>query len=187
MSAVQIHKESPKKWYCLKCQPRMETLAAESLKQLPEVDVFYPRTNITKKTPSNSRKIQRALFPGYLFTSFDPVRSIRAVNYCQGVAYIVSHGNEPVEVHSAIIGGLKSITSNDVLQMPNSKPTIGQSVKVLHGLFDGDQATVSKLIPEKKRVQVLLEILGTPCHIEISEELVDAGTAHPLHLISKAN
>ena len=165
----------------------METLAAESLKQLPGVEVFYPRTNITKKTLSNSRMIQRALFPTYVFTKFDPVRSMRAVNYCQGVAYIVRHGIDPVEVHPAIIGGLKSITSNDVLEMPNSQPTIGQSVKVLHDLFDGNQATVAKLIPEKKRVQVLLEILGTPCHIEINEELVDAGTAHPLHLISKTN
>jgi transcription antitermination factor NusG len=77
--------------------------------------------------------------------------------------------------------------SNDVLEMPHSKPTIGQSVNVLHDLFEGDQATVAKLIPEKKRVQVLLEILGTPCHIEINEELVDAGTSHPLHLIAKTN
>jgi len=163
----------------------MEPLAAESLKQLPGVEVFYPRTNFTKKTLSNSRMIQRALFPSYIFSSFDPVRSMRAVNYCQGVAYIVRHGIDPVTVHPAIIGGLKSITSNDVLEMPNSKPIIGQSVKVLHNLFEGDQATVAKLIPEKKRVQVLLEILGTPCLIEINEELVDAGTAHPLHLISK--
>ena len=165
----------------------METLAAESLKQLPGVEVFYPQANFTKKTLSNSRVIQRALFPSYVFIRFDPVCSMRAANYCQGVAYIVRHGIEPVEVNPAIIGELKSIMSNDVLEMPHSKPTIGQSVNVLHDLFEGDQATVAKLIPEKKRVQVLLEILGTPCHIEINEELVDAGTSHPLHLIAKTN
>ena len=176
-----------KKWYCLKCQPRMENLAAESLKQLPEVEVFFPQTKITKKSLSKNREIQKALFPNYIFTSFDPIRSMRAVNYCQGVAYIVRHGIDPVEVQPAIIDGLKSITLNDIVHMPKGKPTIGQSVNVLHNLFDGDQATVAKLIPEKKRVQVLLEILGTPCHIEINEELVDAGTAHPLHLISKTN
>ena len=145
------------------------------------------RTNVTKKTLSSSKMIRKALFPSYLFTSFDPVHSMRAVNYCQGVAYIVRHGVEPVEVPPSIIRELKSITKDDVLEMPSSKPSIGQSVRVLHGLFDGNEATVAKLIPEKKRVQVLLEILGTPCHIEINEELIDAGTAHPLQSIPNTN
>ena len=168
------------KWYCLKCQPRMEALATESLRRLPDVEVFYPLTVRTKKTPSGNHQVRRPLFPGYLFSSFDPVQSMRAVNYCQGIAYVVRHGVDPVEVFQEIIEELKSITDQGFLQMPSRKPSIGQSVRILHGLFDGNEATVARLIPEKKRIEVLLEILGSPCLVRVDEELVDAGAIHPL-------
>ena len=105
---------------------------------------------------------------------------MRAVNYCQGIAYVVRHGVDPVEVSQGIIEELKSITDQGFLQMPNRKPSIGQSVRILHGLFDGNEATVARLIPEKKRIEVLLEILGSPCLVGVDEELVDAGAMHPL-------
>ena len=172
------------KWYCLKCQPRMEILATENLKHLPGLEVFFPQTIDLKKKGDRQQQIKRPLFPGYIFASFDPVDSMRAVHYAQGVAYVVKHGLEPVEIHPTIIEELKSVTLEDFLTMPNRKPIIGESVRILHKLFDGREATIEKLLPEKKRVQVLLEILGAHCRVVIKEELVDAGTAHPLQTSS---
>ena len=168
------------RWYCLRCQPRMERLASESLRRLPGVEVFYPRTVHVHKSQSGDKPIRKPLFPSYLFTSFDPKASMRAVNYAQGVSYIVRHGIEPVEVPASIIQELEYITEDGVLSMPSRRPVPGQSVRILHGLFNGGEATVSKLIPEKKRIEVLLEILGSPCLVDVDEGLVDAGNSHPL-------
>lgn len=172
--------ESEEIWFCVRCQPRMEKLASESLKRLDEVNVFYPQTVKLIKSESGERAIRNAMFPGYLFASFDPQTSLRAVNYAQGISYIVRHGIEPVQLPAKIIEELKSITYDGVLKMPNRRPVPGQSVRILHGLFEGGEATVTKLIAEKKRIEVLFEILGSPCLIDVDEDMVDAGNIHPL-------
>ena len=67
--------------------------------------------------------------------------------------------------------------------MPKKTPVLGQSVRILHGLFGGTEAKVAKLIPEKKRIEVLLEILGSPCLVDVDEDLVDTGAIHPLQTV----
>jgi len=160
----------------------MERLASESLKRLNDVDVFYPQTVRIEKVESGEKAIRNAMFPGYLFASFDPQTSLRAVNYAQGISYIVRQGIEPVKVPTNIIEELKSITEEGVLRMPNRMPVPGQSVRIIHGLFGGGEATVTKLVPEKKRIEVLFEILGSPCLVDVDEDMVNAGNTHPLQL-----
>ena len=168
------------KWYCLRCQPRMESLAAANLRMMADVEVFYPQTSVIQKTAEGKRTLRKPLFPGYVFCSFDPVQSMRLVNYSQGVSYIVRHGIEPVQVPPGIVNELMAITKDEVLDVPTAKPMIGQSVRVLHGLFEGKEGTVMKLIPERQRVQVLLEILGAVSKVEVDEDFVDAGDSHPM-------
>jgi transcription elongation factor/antiterminator RfaH len=168
------------KWYCLRCQPRMESLAAANLRVMPDVEVFYPQTSVIQKTSEGKRHMRKPLFPGYIFCSFDPIQSMRMVNYSQGVSYIVRHGIDPVEVLPEIIKELMAVTKDEVLDVPSAKPIIGQSVRVLHGLFEGKEGKVMKLIPERQRVQVLLEILGAISKVEVDEDFVDAGDSHPM-------
>ena len=195
MLSPDLQAPSQLKWYCLKCQPRMEPLVAANLRKLQDVEVFFPQTVITKKTAEGKRVIRKPLFPGYLFTSFDPVHSMRTVHYCQGVSYIVRHGLEPVEVPPEIVSDLFSMTTEEgVLEVPAAPLEVGQTVRVLHGLFEGSEGKVLKLIPAQKRVQLLLSsfvigkdptgIVGQPMQalsrVEIGEDLVDGGESHPL-------
>lgn len=161
----------------------MERLACESLRRLPDVEVFFPRTLQIRKGPQGDQPVRRPLFPSYLFASFDPQASMRAVNYAQGVSYILRHGLEPIEVPHSVIEELESITEDGILSMPKKTPVLGQSVRILHGLFGGAEAKVAKLIPEKKRIEVLLEILGSPCLVDVDEDLVDTGAIHPLQTV----
>lgn len=195
MPIQTLQATSELKWYCLKCQPRMEHLVALSLGKLDNIEVFYPQTVITKKTTEGKKTERRALFPGYVFSSFNPVDSMRTVHYCQGVSYIVRHGLEPVEVPPEIISDLFTLTSGDgVLVVPSTPLEVGQTVKVLHGLFEGREGKVLKLIPAKKRVHLLLSsfligkasnhygagALHAESRVEIHEDLVDGGDDHPL-------
>lgn len=168
------------KWYCLKCQPRMEAVATAHLRNMDNVEVFYPQTTLTKKTKEGKVTLKKPLFPSYIFCSFDPTELMRAVNYSQGVSYVVSHGTEPVEVPDLVIQELTAISDEGVLPIPSARPEVGQSVKVLHGLFEGKEGTVIKLVPEKQRIHVLFEILGAISKVEVEEDFVDAGDAHPM-------
>lgn len=158
----------------------MEAVASAHLGSMENVDVFYPQTSVTKKTKEGKQTLRKPLFPGYIFCSFDPTELMRTINYSQGVSYIVRHGMEPVEVPEIIIQELTALTDQGVIAIPSARPEVGQSVKVLHGLFEGKEGTVIKLIPEKQRIHVLFEVLGAISKVEVEEDFVDAGDAHPM-------
>ena len=42
-------------------------------------------------------------------------------------------------------------------------------------------------IPEKKRIEVLFEILGSTCLVDVDEDMVDAGNTHPLQFADRPN
>ena len=169
-------------WFCLRAKPRMELLATQSLKSLPNVKVFFPRTVRSVKERSNSPK---PLFPGYIFARFDPVSDLRNVSFARGVAYIIRRKEVPVPVSPQVMLELNLISPDGLLEIPDKIHAIGDEVRVLSGLFKGDIGTVTQLLPARERVKVLFEILGRTTEVEINENLLDFPTTHPLS--SKSN
>ncbi|MBT3666728.1 MAG: hypothetical protein HN548_04550 [Opitutae bacterium] len=164
-------------WYCLRAKPRMEMLASQTLNTLPDVEVFLPRTMRPKKEKASPA---RPLFPGYFFAKFDPVIHLRNVHYARGVAYIVRRKEVPVHVPAPVMIELRLISPDGILEIPDQPHKIGDKVKAISGLFQGDEGVVTKLIPARERVKVLFEILGRPTEVEINEDLLDFPSAHPM-------
>ena len=169
-------------WFCLRAKPRMELLATQSLKSLPNVEVFFPRTVRSLKERTNSPK---PLFPGYFFARFDPISDLRNVNFARGIAYIIRRKEVPVPVSPQVMLELNLISPDGVLEIPDKIHSIGDKVTALSGLFKGDTGTVTQLVPARERVKVLFEILGRPTEVEIDENMLDFPTTHPLS--SKSN
>ena len=115
----------------------------------------------------------KPLFPGYFFARFDPVVHIRNVHYARGVAYVVRRKEVPVHVPSQVMIELRLISPDGILEIPDQPHKIGDKIKVISGLFKGDEGTVTKLVPARERVKVLFEILGRQTEVEINEDEVD--------------
>ena len=164
-------------WYCLRAKPRMEVLAAQTLKTLPEVEVFLPRTIRPRKVGTSPA---RPLFPGYFFARFDPVIHHRNVHFARGVSYVVRRNEIPVHVPAQVMMELRLISPNGILEIPDKPHCVGDKVKVIAGLFKGDEGIVTQLIPAKERVKVLFEILGRPTEVEINEQSLDFPSSHPI-------
>ena len=112
----KTHFDSAKlNWYCVRSKPRSERVATFHLDKLEGVEVFCPHTRRVRKSRSENQSMQ-PLFPGYLFAQFDPNDNLRAVNYCQGVSYVVKCQQKPVKVPDAVIAELTSITTNSATQ-----------------------------------------------------------------------
>ena len=75
---------------------------------------------------------------------------------------------------------LRLISPDGILEIPDQPHKIGDKVKAISGLFQGDEGVVTKLIPARERVKVLFEILGRPTEVEINEDLLDFPSAHPM-------
>ena len=164
-------------WYCIRSKPRMEMVAAATLQTLDDVEVFLPRTIRPPKAKTFTAK---ALFPGYLFARFDPVNHIRNVHYARGVGYVVRRKEIPVHVPPQVMIELRFISPDGILEIPDLPHRVGDKVKVISGLFRGDEGTVTQLVPARERVKILFEILGRPTEVEIDEDIVDFPSAHPM-------
>ena len=164
-------------WYCIRSKPRMEMVAAATLQTLDDVEVFLPRTI---RPPKAKIFTAKALFPGYLFARFDPVNHLRNVHYARGVGYVVRRKEVPVHVPPQVMIELRLISPDGILEIPDLPHRVGDKVKVISGLFRGDEGTVTQLIPARERVKVLFEILGRPTEVEIDEDIVDFPSAHPM-------
>ena len=75
---------------------------------------------------------------------------------------------------------LRLLSPEGVVEIPDRPHRVGEKVKVISGLFKGDQGVVTQLVPARERVRVLFEILGRPTEVEINEDDVDFPSAHPI-------
>jgi transcriptional antiterminator RfaH len=97
-----------------------------------------------------------------------------------GVTKIVGFGGQPSVVGDAVIAELREFArDNETIEIaPSIEP--GDEVTVLDGPFKGLRAVVTRVLPAKERVAVLLELLGTQREVEVTAQRVVAGKVHPL-------
>ena len=165
-------------WFCLRAQPRREGIAAAHLPTLDGVRVFYPRVRYLRKTRRGPVRSVVALFPGYLFAQFDP-QLAKQVAYTQGVARIVRRGEELAEVPLAVMTDLFAMAPQGIVGLEEPEFKVGQTIRVIGGVFLGTETKIVRLAPAKQRVAILLEFLGQTQEVEIPLELIDLPDANP--------
>ncbi len=167
-------------WFCLKTQPKHEKLAGQLLRTRLGLEVFSPVLRFQRVTVNGKKWFEEALFPGYIFGKF-PYRShYRLVASSMGVTKIVAFGGNPAVVDEAVIEELRRFVSdNETIEIfPEIVP--GDEVTVLDGPFRGLRALVTRVMPAKERVAVLLDLLGTQREVEVTAARVVPGKVHPL-------
>jgi transcriptional antiterminator RfaH len=167
-------------WFCLKTQPKHEKLAAQFLRRQADLEVFCPMLRFQRVTVTGKKWFEEALFPGYIFARFPYRTHFRLVASSMGVTKIVAFGGQPAVVANDIIEELRQFArDNEVVQIePEVVP--GDDITVLDGPFKGLRAVVTRVMPAKDRVAVLLDLLGTQREVEVTLNRVVPGKVHPL-------
>lgn len=180
MSSVPVAESVEPLWFCLKTQPKHEKLAARFLRAQAGLEVFCPVLRFQRVTVSGKKWFEEALFPGYIFARFPYRTHFRLVASSMGVAKIVSFGGEPAVVAGEVIAELRQFArDNEVVEIA-SEILPGDEVTVLDGPFKGLRAVVTRVMPAKDRVAVLLDLLGTQREVEVTVGRVVPGKVHPL-------
>lgn len=149
-------------WFCIRAQYHKELLAEFSL-QREGVETFLPKIRYPKK----STWIEEPLFPGYLFAKFQPSRSLRLLRYCQGVSTVVHFGLYTPVISEETIHHLKELIGPEGTKELPYPVRAGDEVEVLSGPFLGFEAIVTRVIPARKRVAVLIDFLGRQSEAEL--------------------
>jgi transcriptional antiterminator RfaH len=157
-------------WFCLRAQPKREHIAAACLRQISDVEVFCPRLRFRKLTNRGPVWFIEAMFPGYLFARFDYANRNRLIRQGPGVNGFVQFGERLAMLPEPLINEIKSQTSgNEVVEInPELEP--GRTVQLARGPFLGLEAVITRLIPARERVEILIEWMGRTLHAEASAD-----------------
>ena len=127
----------------------------------------YYLPKIVIKKP-NSKPKEEAMFPGYIFINTD-LDNYSSVRYTKGIKNIIRFGENIAHISDDEIKSINLVEESSRSQPLVAKIKIGQEVNIKSGSLKGNIAKICSL-PSKKRVGVLLHILGSFKRIYISEE-----------------
>lgn len=171
--AVALNALEARSWYCARSKPKHEHIAAANLRRNLGLEVFNPRLRSEKTTIRGViKKVTEPVFPGYLFVRCVLDTDLDQIRHCSGISSLVSFGGEIPRVPSEVVDELMNCFGLEETLEFHPDPVPGDEVTLAGGAFLGMQAVVLRSLPAKRRVQVLLDILGRPTPIEVDRKLV---------------
>lgn len=164
-------------WYCLRTGVKQEAKVAALLRAEIGLETISLSIRFRRLRQGVSIWITEALFPGYVFARFNYPQHHRHVRSISGVISIVQFGASPAEVPPAVIDELRALSPAGKALEVNPTLEVGSEVTVASGPLFGVRALITRVLPARQRVAILLEILGA--HREVEIENVRVLPSHP--------
>ena len=162
-------------WYCIRAQPKHEHIVAGHLKNEPRIEVYLPRIRFKRSTRRGAVWFTEALFPNYLFARFDLAESLRRLRHLSGVRGVVHFGDQWPTIPDGVIAKLRATVGADHVHVIHEELQPGETVEISGGVFHGLTAVVTRIMPGRERVAVLLEFLGRQTTVELANSAVVRG------------
>jgi transcriptional antiterminator RfaH len=161
-------------WFCLKSKPRQEAVAVQNLRAIGVADIVFPRLRRTRRGHDKNKLVVEPLFPGYVFARFDPLDFQSTIRSTRGVLHLVSRAGRPVEVEQAVVDELNALGPEAILEMLDADLKIGAKARVIRGIFTGSEGEIIRLESPRKRIALLLSILGSDQPVELPLDDVES-------------
>lgn len=161
-------------WFCVRSRTREEHIATASLRRLEGMEVVNPRIRFRRPTARGPVWVTESMFPGYVFARFNLRQSLDVVRYAFGVAGVVHFGIFWPVVPDDVIEGIRAVVGDEEVRLVEPALKVGDEVEVAAGSFAGFRGIVTRIMPARDRVAVLLEFLGRQTTVELPLD----GVAH---------
>jgi transcriptional antiterminator RfaH len=157
-------------WYCARTKPKHEHLATANVQRTLGLEVFNPRLRIERATRRGLVRSVEPLFPCYIFVKgFADV--LNEIRYVPGISTVVHFGMQIPTIPDVVVDELKECFEDDTLAVEDHIAP-GSEVSIAGGAFEGFRAIVLRTLPARRRVQVLLDILGRQTLVEVDRSTV---------------
>jgi transcriptional antiterminator RfaH len=163
--------ESPA-WYCARTKPKHEHIVAANLRKNLNLEVFHPRLRIERATRRGVMRVSEPLFPCYIFFRCLIEEKLNEIKRTSGVSTVVHFAHRIPRIADTVIEELKECFEGEETMTVEDRLSPGDEVIVAEGAFSGMRAFVLRVMPARRRVQVLLDVLGRPTPAEISDDSV---------------
>jgi transcriptional antiterminator RfaH len=160
--------ESPA-WYCARTKPKHEHIAAASLRKNLNLEVFHPRLRIERATKRGVVRISEPLFPCYIFIRCVIEEKLDEIQRTSGIGAVVHFARRIPNIADSVIEELRECFEGQETMNVEDRISPGDEVLLADGAFAGMHAFVLRVMPAKRRIQVLLDVLGRPTPADIDE------------------
>ncbi len=124
---------------------------------------FYLPKITVKKNNHNFK--EELLFPGYIFIK-SSIDNYSALSFTKGIKKILKFGKNVSFLNDKEIFKIKTIEKDSKNKPISLKVIVGQKAKIIDGPLKGNLVEICSL-PSKKRVDILLSLLGTNRRVNI--------------------
>ena len=124
---------------------------------------FYLPKITVKKNNHNFK--EELLFPGYIFIN-SSIDNYSALSFTKGIKKILKFGKNVSFLNDKEIFKIKTIEKDSKNKPISLKVIVGQKAKIIDGPLKGNLVEICSL-PSKKRVDILLSLLGTNRRVNI--------------------
>jgi transcription antitermination factor NusG len=124
---------------------------------------YYLPKILTKKINTGTK--EEVLFPGYVFVKTD-IDNYLALKNTIGIKKVIKFGDSLSFISNDEIKAIKSVEKKSKIKPVFSEIQIGQDAMILKGSLKGSVVKVCSL-PSKKRIDILLSILGSSRRVSI--------------------
>ena len=164
-------------WYCIQTAPKQENKVATLLRREASLEVFAPKIRFRRSRNGSPIWWTEALFPGYVFARFEFFPLHRQIRALPGVSTIVQFGERPAALPDDVLAALReAIGDGDTVEIA-SNPEPDTEVLVVQGPLRGLRLIVTRVMPARARIAVLMEFLGAEREVEL--DVASTIPAHP--------
>ncbi len=158
---------SGKRWFVAQTQARREQFAVVHLER-QNFECYLPVIERPRRASGKLTVSREALFPGYTFVSFDPLRDRwRSINGTHGVIRLISFAEDPAPMPAGFVDSLRRRLSSNGFSEFERELTSGDNVRIVGSAFDDMTGTLLTARPQD-RVIVLLDLLSGPRKVSLS-------------------
>lgn len=159
------------KWFVVQSKPREEERAHHFLED-KGLEAYLPRMEVARIRGFKSVKVEKPLFPSYLFCRFDPVESLAYVRWTKGVAKILPESVAPVALEDEVVATIRRLEQKDgvIRKKPLRK---NDRIRITRGPMKDILGIFDYWTSDQGRVKVLLNFVSYQAAVELHHSLVE--------------
>ena len=127
---------------------------------------------IERATRRGVVRVSEPLFPCYIFFRCLIDEKLGEIQRTSGVSTVVHFAHKIPKIADTVIEEFKECFEGEETMTVEDRLSPGDEVIVAEGAFRGMRAFVLRVMPARRRVQVLLDVLGRPTPAELDENSV---------------
>lgn len=160
-------------WYCLHTRSRHEDVVYQYLDK-KGIHAFLPKLEVWSRRKDRRKKIQKALFAGYLFVNerLNPYCRLEIIK-TPGVVRILGNEEGPMPVPEIQIESIRTILNGKAAVSPFPYLKEGQKVRVVDGPLKGCEGFLLKIKEEKEKLVISVDLLQRSVSVEIEGASVE--------------